>query len=115
MRSGLTVANGFEIVLMAKPPLRSAMIAGTLRLSEALSYDRRFAMKITLKDGEHWAFRIVAESGATVVIENDWDFPAAAAAFGWERREATGNAMLWDAFEYLEQHIGDTADDSGYF
>jgi hypothetical protein len=72
-------------------------------------------MKITLQHGRHWTFRIRAESGQSVAISGDWDFPAAAAAFGWCRNEATGDDMVWDTYEYLEQHVGATADDPGYF
>ena len=63
----------------------------------------------------------------TILIQTDYDYPGLACTFGWcpcdcgftdgtvdcEHRTAT--EMITEAAEYLDDHIGDSVDDPGYF
>jgi hypothetical protein len=71
-------------------------------------------MKITLEPGPYWTFLLRAETGITRLVQHDADFPGVARTFGWR---ANGNlpAAIWDAYDFIEQRLGDTVDDSGYF
>ncbi len=40
-------------------------------------------MTVTLKDGPYWTFVLESESGESRLIQQDWDFPRIASAFGW--------------------------------
>lgn len=61
-------------------------------------------------------------------IQTDWDYPGVASTFGWtpckECRETDGTVdcahhtaseMISSAREWLDDHIGKTVDDPGYF
>lgn len=68
---------------------------------------------ITLEEGQFgWDYIIRnLETNESLLIQSDWDYPGVARTFGWsgEDGEIT-EAQLW-----LDEHIGDTADDPGYF
>lgn len=84
-------------------------------------------MTITLWDGPYRSFLLVADSGASRLVQWDWDFPLVAGAFGWEPcscgstdgtidcEHRTVRDMIWDAYEYLASRIGETIEDPGYF
>lgn len=84
-------------------------------------------MQITLETSPPCAYILRAESGQTVLIQTDWDFPGAASTFGWMSCDCgatdgtvdcphrTATAMIADARRFLDEHVGATADDPGYF
>jgi hypothetical protein len=84
-------------------------------------------MKIALQEGDVNTFLIVADSGRSILVQSDWDFPNLATLFGWSAcpcgttdgtidcDHQTVSEMIEDAREFLRAHIGDTADDPGYF
>ena len=71
-------------------------------------------MQLTLKRGQFF-------------IQTDWDFPGAATTFGWRPCECgktdgtvdcehkTASEMIQQAQNYLDEHIGDSVEDPGYF
>ena len=83
-------------------------------------------MTVTLCEGDVHTFRIVAESGHSILVESD-HFPDLAMLFGWSAcpcgatdgtidcDHRTVHEMIADAREFLRAHVGDTADDPGYF
>lgn len=83
-------------------------------------------MIITLHRGDYGTLLIRAEDGQELV-QTDWDFPGIASTFGWQpcpcgRTDGTvdcphrtASAMIAEAREYLKEHVGETADDPGYF
>jgi hypothetical protein len=84
-------------------------------------------MRITLREGDFGTFRIVADDGRDILVQTDWDFPGLASTFGWSPcfcgatdgtvycDHKTADEMIADAREFLTAHVGDAADDPGYF
>jgi hypothetical protein len=84
-------------------------------------------MKIILGEGDAGTFLVTAESGRDVLVQADWDFPGLASMFGWcpcpcgatdgtiDCDHKTVSEMIVSARDYLTAHVGDTADDPGYF
>lgn len=70
---------------------------------------------ITLAPGPYATFVIIAPDGRTRPIEHDQEFPGVAATFGWRKPEKLRPEHIWEAYEFLENHIGSVADDPGYF
>jgi hypothetical protein len=97
---------------------------------------------ITLEQGDFgWDYIIRdIESGETVLIQTDYDYPGVAETFGWSLRDVQhddnelpcrhqhtdgtidcpncgirAGAFIHSAQEYLDDHIGDEAEDPGYF
>jgi hypothetical protein len=84
-------------------------------------------MRIRLEEGRYGTYLLRAENGASLLIQIDWDLADVATAFGWKPchcrhtdgtiacRHHTVAEMLAEARKYLGQHLGETADDPGYF
>jgi hypothetical protein len=84
-------------------------------------------MTITLKDGPYWTFLVESASGESLLVQEDWDFPRFAGAFGWspcpcghtdgtvDCEHRTVRDMIWEAYDFLGNHVGTTVDDPGYF
>lgn len=72
-------------------------------------------MTITLEFGPYFTFIIRNQAGRTRLVQHDTDFPGVAATFGWSRPRPKTPEAIWDAYEFLEQHVGVTVDDPGYF
>lgn len=84
-------------------------------------------MKITLDRGDCGTYAVLAEDGRDVLFQTDWDFPGLASTFGWISCEcgATDGTvdcphknksdMMASAWDFLNDHIGATAEDPGYF
>lgn len=72
-------------------------------------------MKITLEPGPYWTFLLRAETGITRHVQHDADFPGVAQTFGWRGKDDKSPAAIWDAYEFIEQRLGNTVDDPGYF
>jgi len=84
---------------------------------------------IRLEEGDFGTYLLVDEdSGKDLLVQTDWDYPGIASTFGWshEHGETDGTIdcpvcgksasdMIMEAQEYLDDHIGDTAEDPGYF
>jgi len=85
-------------------------------------------MKITLQKGDFgFTYLVVAEDGRDILIQSDWDYPGIASTFGWTPCECgatdgtvdclhkTASQMIVEAQDYLDDHLGETMDDPGYF
>jgi hypothetical protein len=84
---------------------------------------------ITLEQGDFGTYLIVDNAtGKDILIQTDWDYPGIASTFGWSHEHgetdgtidcpvcgASASDMINEAQEYLDDHIGDTAEDPGYF
>jgi hypothetical protein len=83
---------------------------------------------ITLESGQFgWDYIIEHTDGRTVLIQSDWDYPGVASTFGWQPcpcgatdgtvdcRHKTASDMIAEASEYLDDNIGGTVEDPGYF
>tara|TARA_R100000234_G_scaffold110704_1_gene83244 strand:- start:996 stop:1280 length:285 start_codon:yes stop_codon:yes gene_type:complete len=86
------------------------------------------AEKIHLESGQFgWDYIIESDSGQTVLIQSDWDYPGVASSFGWTACDCgetdgtvdcshkTASEMIASAGEYLSENIGAAVDDPGYF
>jgi hypothetical protein len=86
-------------------------------------------MKMTLESGQFgWDYLLVSEDGRDILIQTDWDYPGTASNFGWQPchectdgtvdcRECgkTATELISEASQFLDDHIGETVDDPGYF
>jgi hypothetical protein len=77
--------------------------------------------------------RKAMEDELGILVQTDWDYPGTASTFGWspctecegdckgitdgtvDCAQKSASAMISEAGEYLDEHIGDIADDPGYF
>jgi hypothetical protein len=83
--------------------------------------------KITLLEGDFGTYILAADDGRDTLIQTDWDYPGVASTFGWspcscgmtdgtvDCPHRTASEMIAEAREFLDAHIGATADDPGYF
>jgi len=67
------------------------------------------------------------QTDESILIQTDWDYPGIASTFGWipctcgetdgtiDCSHHTVSEMIQNARQYIEDHIGDTVDDPGYF
>jgi len=84
-------------------------------------------MKITLQEGDFGTFLLVAEDGRNLLCQTDWDFPGLACTFGWspcpcgetdgtvDCPHRSADDMIADARDFLQERVGETTDDPGYF
>ncbi|MEK7994524.1 MAG: hypothetical protein AAB403_12035 [Planctomycetota bacterium] len=84
-------------------------------------------MKITLENGPFATFLLRAPNGQSILIQTDYDFPGVASSFGWcachcgetdgtvDCPHRTASAMIAAAREFLDDKIGESVDDPGYF
>jgi hypothetical protein len=84
-------------------------------------------MSITLQNGDFGTYLLVADDGEDILIQTDWDFPGVASTFGWrpchcgttdgtvDCPHKTASAMIAEAAEYLDDHVGESVEDPGYF
>ena len=67
---------------------------------------------ITLESGAFgWDYQIVNDDGESLLIQSDWDYPGVAMSFGW----AGDDNDISGAAAYLDDNVGATAEDPGYF
>lgn len=83
-------------------------------------------MNITLESGDFGTYLLVADDGAEVLVQTDWDFPGVASTFGWcpchcgttdgtvDCPHNTASEMI-AAAAYLDDHVGESVEDPGYF
>jgi len=97
---------------------------------------RRKAQQVRLDAGQFgWDYLLVnEETGEDILIQTDWDYPGVASYLGWQHICPDGEAhgetdgtvdcpvcgesssdMIGEAGEFLDDHIGDTFEDPGYF
>lgn len=84
-------------------------------------------MTIRLEQGPAGCYVVRADSGASLLVQVDWDFARLASAFGWTPcicgdtdgmvacQHRTAIEMLSEARQYLDSHLCEMADDPGYF
>jgi hypothetical protein len=84
-------------------------------------------MKITLTRSQFGCFLIESDDGQDILIQSDWDYPGAASSFGWSPCDCgeadgtvdcahkTADEMIADAYDFMIENDGATADDPGYF
>jgi hypothetical protein len=84
-------------------------------------------VKIALRESDFGTFLIVAPNGWEILVQTDYDFPGLASTFGWSPCHCGGtdgtvdcdhrsaDEMIAEAREFLRAHVGDTAEDPGYF
>ena len=84
-------------------------------------------MNITLESGDCGTYLLVADDGEEILIQTDWDFPGIASTFGWspchcgatdgtvDCPHKTASAMISEAAQYLDDHVGESVADPGYF
>jgi hypothetical protein len=84
-------------------------------------------MKITLERGDFGTYLVVAEDGRDILIQNDFDYPGIASTFGWSPCECgatdgtvdcghkTASQMIAEAQAFLDENIGQSVADPGYF
>lgn len=84
-------------------------------------------MFITLHSGDFGTYLLVAEDGQELLIQTDWDFPGVATTFGWQPchcgrtdgtvdcAHRTASEMIADAVAFLDEHLGESVEDPGYF
>lgn len=72
-------------------------------------------MRISLEDGPFFTFLVCAESGDTLLVQFDADFPGVARTFGWRGTDDRTPESLWDVYAFLDEHVGSSVEDPGYF
>jgi hypothetical protein len=86
-------------------------------------------MSIRLASTDYGMYLLVnVETGQDILIQTDWDRPGIASSFGWEPcpfcrltdgtidcKHRSASAMIQSATNFLDNHIGEKADDPGYF
>lgn len=84
-------------------------------------------MTINLQQGDHGTYLVVAEDGRDILIQTDFDYPGIASTFGWTPCECrhtdgtvdcahkTASQMIAEAQAFLDDHLGDSVEDPGYF
>jgi len=84
---------------------------------------------IRLERAQYGYFLVVnVETGEELLFQTDWDFPPLASNFGWspchdctdgtilcQKCGSTPGELISSALEFLDDHIGATAQDPGYF
>ena len=84
-------------------------------------------MRIRLREGHAGTFLLVARGQDSILFQSDWDFPGLASTFGWcpcpcgvtdgtvDCRHRTRSEMIAEAWDYLNDRIGKSVPDPGYF
>jgi len=72
-------------------------------------------MKITIESGPGVSFLLRSENGTTRLVQTDREFPLVAKSLGWTGVDEESGDNAWDAYEFLERHLGESIDDPGYF
>ena len=85
--------------------------------------------QVRLEQGDYGTYLLVNEdTGEDILIQTDWDYPGIASNFGWSHEHgetdgtvdcpvcgATAGDMIAEAQEVLDDNIGQTFEDPGYF
>jgi hypothetical protein len=71
---------------------------------------------IILEDGPYFTFLIRGQqSDETRLVQFDSDFPPVARTFGWPGTDDLSPSAIWDAYAFLDDHVGTCVEDPGYF
>jgi hypothetical protein len=84
---------------------------------------------ITLVSGQFgWDYLIVNDDGKDIYIQSDWDYPDYARTFGWQPCHnvtdgtidctvcgKTASELIYEAQQFLDDNIGESVNDPGYF
>lgn len=72
---------------------------------------------ITLQLNKPSGYLVVNDDGRNLLFNFDWDYPSLASNFGWPYQDSNEDIseQIKQAVEWLDDHIGDTAEDPGYF
>ena len=89
---------------------------------------------ISLESAQFGNYLIVDnDTGKDILIQTDWDYPGIASTFGWspcdecvlsceggtdgtvDCKARNASEMISEAASYLDDHIGDSVEDPGYF
>ncbi len=72
--------------------------------------------KVRLEQGDFGTYLIVnCATSEDILIQSDTDFPSLAVDFGLAIEEPLTIESIGKAIDYLDDHIGTTIDDPGYF
>ena len=120
--------------------LPSYVLEHNARIAEEAEEEKETGM-IRLEQEDFGTYLIVDEdTGKDRLVQVDYDYPSLASTFGWSPRKvvrkvqgkrckhlntdgtvlcrtcgATASMFIASATDYLDEHIGDTAEDPGYF
>jgi hypothetical protein len=78
-------------------------------------------MLISIHSDPAGGYVVQAQDGRRLSVSTDWDFPPLAKAFGWNGRfskrtyGSSCDGRLRAARDWLDKHLGKTAEDPGYF
>lgn len=84
-------------------------------------------MRVTLAAGPFGTYRLLSGTNEDLFLQSDSDFPRVVSMFGWvpchcrdtdgtiDCQHRTAVDMIADARRYLDEHLGVTVDDPGYF
>jgi len=82
---------------------------------------------ITLEQGQFGNYIIEHKDGRDLLVQIDWEYPGLASSFGWSPCECgetdgtvdcphkTAGDMIGEAREFLDDNLGKTVEDPGYF
>jgi hypothetical protein len=102
-------------------PQFSPVCRSTRSTGRAYSLSRRSSSSVYKS-----IYLLAADDGEEILIQADWDFPGVANTFGWspchcgtiagtvDCPHKTASAMISDAAEYLDDHVGESVADPGY-
>jgi len=67
---------------------------------------------ITLESGTFgWDYVLSSDTGETILIQSDYDYPGVARTFGWDGDDDDTEG----AAAFLDDSIGESVEDPGYF
>lgn len=72
---------------------------------------------ITLQLSKPFGYLVVNDDGRDILFQQSMDYPSLASNFGWPYQDFDKDIseQIQEAIEWLDDHIGDTAEDPGYF
>ena len=82
---------------------------------------------VTLESGPYGTYLLVNDDGQELLVQTDWDYPGVASNLGWSpcHGDTDGTVdcscgkrardLIASAAEFLDDHIGESFEDPGYF
>ena len=85
-------------------------------MSTPIEYGTYEQGKVRLEQGDFGTYLLVnCATSEDILIQSDTDFPSLAIDFGLAIEEPLTIESIGKAIDYLDDHIGTTIDDPGYF